>query len=144
MTRLRIFKDVKSPVPRKKLTALFEAIASEESLSDQRGQINLIFTGDSRIRALNRKFRSQDTATDVLSFHLDEPTGQDDVAGEIYISLPTARRQARQFQSTLTEELLRLACHGILHYLGYDHDSLRRAKKMSAKEEYFLRKLRMA
>jgi probable rRNA maturation factor len=144
MTRLRIFKDVKSPVPRKKLAALFEAIAGEESLSDEPGQINLVFTGDARIRALNKRFRLQDTATDVLSFHLDEPTSHEDVAGEIYISVPTAKRQARQFRSTLTEELLHLACHGFLHFLGYDHSSPAQMRRMKAREEYFLGKLRRA
>jgi probable rRNA maturation factor len=144
MTGLQIYKQVKSRVPRKRLADLFEAIADEESLSDESGQINLVFTSDARIRALNRRFRSQDRATDVLSFHLDEPTDREDVAGEIYISVPTAKRQARQFRSTLTEELLHLACHGILHFLGYDHSSPARMRRMKTREEYFLGKLRRA
>ena len=144
MTRLQIFKDTQGRIPRKKLRLLFEAIADEESLPNTCGQINLVFTTDGRIRALNRQYRSHDCSTDVLSFALGDPNSHDDVAGEIYISVPTAKRQARQFRSTLTEELLRLACHGILHYLGYDHVSPPQAQMMKAREEYFLEKLRTA
>jgi rRNA maturation RNase YbeY len=58
--------------------------------------------------------------------------------GEIYISLEQARRQAREYKVTLKEELLRLATHGTLHLLGYDHKKKNQAKIMKAKEEKYL------
>lgn len=144
MMELYIFKEVNSRVPKKRLLLLFEAIANEESYSRWRGQVNLVFTTERRIRTLNRQFRSLDKSTDVLSFHLGEPTAHDSIFGEIYISVPTAKRQANQYQSTLTDELLRLACHGMLHLFGYNHVKASDAKKMKVREDYFLEKIRRA
>jgi probable rRNA maturation factor len=80
------------------------------------------------MRALNRRFRGFDRATDVLSF----PAGNGDVPddgegtdylGDIVISVDTARRQARRRGSTLPRELRVLALHGLLHLLGHDHET---------------------
>ncbi len=78
-----------------------------------RGEIAVALVSDRRIRALNRQFRGKDAATDVLSF---EPS-------DIVISVQTARRQAHAAGHALAVELKILALHGLLHLLGYDHDS---------------------
>jgi probable rRNA maturation factor len=100
-----------------------------------------VFTTDRRIRALNKKFRNLDRPTDVLSFGFDDPEDPEDTFGEIYVSVPTAKRQARQYGITLTDELLRLACHGVLHLFGYDHVKTAEAKEMEAREDHFLKRL---
>jgi len=142
MTGLHVFKETKIRVPKKKLSILFEAIANNESHSYQRGDINLVFTTDSRLRALNRQFRSRDKSTDVLSFRLEESTAYDNIVGEIYISVPMAKRQAHEYQTTLSNELLRLTCHGLLHLFGYDHVKTSDAKKMKVREDYYLARFR--
>ena len=78
-----------------------------------RGEVAIALVSDSRIRALNRRFRGMNRATDVLSF---EPS-------DIVISGQTARRQAREAGHSYAVELKILALHGLLHLLGYDHES---------------------
>jgi probable rRNA maturation factor len=140
--KLQIFKESKTRLPRKKLALLLEAIVNAEAPGRNLGCINLVFTSDRHIRALNKKFRNLDRPTDVLSFGFDDPEYPEDTFGEIYISVPTARRQARQYGITLTDELLHLACHGMLHLFGYDHVKTAEAKKMKYREDHFLKHLR--
>lgn len=98
---------------------------------------NLIFIGDAKMKTLNRRFRGKNKATDVLSFPI-EANGQK-VAGEIYISLPQAKRQAPVFGNKVEGEILRLAAHGFLHLLGYDHRTRAERSKMFAREEKYLK-----
>ncbi len=101
-----------------------------------------MFVSDARIRELNGQFRSLDKATDVLSFNLDEPEDAEDVYGEVYVSQPTASRQALEFETTLAVEYLRLACHGFLHLLGYDHKEPAERETMRGLEDRYLTRLR--
>ncbi len=79
-------------------------------------EVTLLFTGDKELRDLNKNFRNKDKPTDVLSFPSD-----DSYLGDLAISVQTARRQAKEFEVSLQEELIRLIIHGILHLCGYDH-----------------------
>jgi probable rRNA maturation factor len=101
-----------------------------------RGDVAIAIVSDARIRALNRRFRRIDKATDVLSFPSDAPrtsrlrreaasAGQARFAprqlGDIVIAAGVARRQARKAGHSYAAELKVLALHGLLHLLGYDH-----------------------
>jgi probable rRNA maturation factor len=80
------------------------------------------FAGDRALRRANRTFRAKDTTTDVLSF----PGGDGQEGrhlGDILISVPTARRQAAAAGHGVDRELRILLLHGLLHCLGYDHES---------------------
>jgi probable rRNA maturation factor len=83
-----------------------------------RGRVTVALVPDGHVRTLNRRFRSTDTATDVLSFPADEP-GQ---LGDVVIAAGIARRQAAAAGHPLGTELRILALHGLLHLLGYDHE----------------------
>ena len=83
-----------------------------------RGALTVAIVSDARGRALNRKFRQRDKATDVLSFPADEPG----YLGDVVISSGVAARQARAAGHSLATELRVLALHGLLHLLGYDHE----------------------
>jgi probable rRNA maturation factor len=77
---------------------------------------------DTRVRALNRDYRGKDRATDVLSF----PSGlraPDAFLGDIVIARGVARRQARDAGHSERTEWRVLALHGLLHLLGYDHET---------------------
>jgi probable rRNA maturation factor len=82
-----------------------------------------LITGDADLRRLNRDFRGQDYATDVLSFPC-APGGQSSLSlGDLAISLARARAQARQFGHTPEREIQILMLHGLLHLLGFDHET---------------------
>ena len=94
---------------------------------------------DSRtVRRLNRRFRGEDAATDVLSFNTDfdglrRPDGSAEL-GEIVIALPVAARGARQRNVSLAGELALLTVHGTLHLLGFDHEEPAEDERMKRLE----------
>ena len=134
--RLHVHKGVPVRLPRRRLQRLFDLVVRGE----ERGKagINVIFTGDRELQRLNAQYRHKDHATDVLSFNLDDDAGDGEIFGEIYISVQTAQRQAKEYGGTLGEELLRLTCHGLLHLFGYDHHRRADAGKMREREERYL------
>src|SRR5205085_7914562 len=81
--------------------------------------ISVTLLNDTRIRQMNRKYLEHDRVTDVISFPLYE-RGEPPV-GDVYIGYEEAERQAVDADVDLTEEVSRLAIHGTLHVLGYDH-----------------------
>lgn len=117
---------------------MFEAITNDEAEPDSRAVINLVFTSDRRLRTLNQTFRRKDAATDVLSFNLDTSKEPSSTFGEIYISVPTADRQAAAYGASRSEEYLRLVCHGLLHLFGYDHTRRADAIEMKRREQLYL------
>ncbi len=142
MMTLDICKDTADVrIPRSRLLKLFEMVMETEARRTWSGTVNLVFTTDGKIRHLNRNFRGIDKPTDVLSFNIEKPVDPEATFGEIYIAVETARRQAGEYGGSLTGEILRLACHGLLHLLGYDHEKNAEATKMKSREEHFLQLL---
>lgn len=98
------------------------ARAVRTTLADEgtkHGEVSLTLVGDDRIRALNRDYLGHDRVTDVISFALHGPG--EPLLADIYIGYPQALRQAAELGLSAHEELVRLAIHGVLHALGYDH-----------------------
>jgi probable rRNA maturation factor len=121
-------------VPRAKLARLAEIVLRAHGATKS---VNLIFVADGTMRQLNRRFRGQDKTTDVLSFTMDEDI--DPLLGEIYISIPTARRNAAGDGRRLDDELLQLFCHGLLHLTGTHHPNAKaRAEMKRLENEYLL------
>jgi probable rRNA maturation factor len=83
-----------------------------------RGVVTVAVVSDARVRALNRRYRGKNRATDVLSF----PAGEPGELGDVVIASGVAGRQARDAGHALAVELRVLALHGLLHLLGYDHE----------------------
>ncbi len=108
----------------------------------QQIDFDLTLLGDSEIRKLNRQFRKKDQVTDVLSFPLyekKEARRGGVFLGDIVISLPSTRKQAKEHGIKFEEELLFLIIHGTLHLLGYDHEkSAREARVMQKMERKIL------
>lgn len=96
------------------------------------GVLNVIFVNDDYIQALNKQYREKDRPTDVLSFpYLDTPDFKETkLIGEIYISVETAKRQAKEYKVDLEDELYKLFVHGFLHIYGHDHIKDEDYKKM--------------
>jgi probable rRNA maturation factor len=81
-------------------------------------ELSIAFVDDDSMRELNRKFRRKNKTTDVLTFRGDGP-----LLGEIVISVDQARRQAADEKHSLATEVRYLILHGILHAMGYDHET---------------------
>ncbi len=136
--QITIHKTVTSGrVPRAQLARLGQLVLAGEGCP---GVVNLIFIADARMRKLNRQYRHRDKTTDVLSFDLKEE--RDSLLGEVYISIPQARRNAGRFGTGTTAELLRLFCHGLLHLCGTHHADSKSGARMAEKEHYYLMKLK--
>lgn len=89
--------------------------------------VSVQLTDSRTIRRLNRRFRGEDAATDVLSFNTDfdelvRPDGAAEL-GELVIAIPVAQRGANERGLSLDDELALLTVHGVLHLLGYDHET---------------------
>jgi probable rRNA maturation factor len=86
--------------------------------------VSVLLTTDAAIRRLNRQFRGIDKSTDVLSFPAYALVqDKEKYAGDLAISVPTARRQGSACGHPLSTELKVLILHGLLHLAGYDHES---------------------
>ena len=83
--------------------------------------VELILTDDNEIQELNRLHRQKDKPTDVLSFPLENIPGMP--IGSIVISIDTAKKGAEEFGHSIEDEIKLLFIHGLLHLLGYDHET---------------------
>ena len=88
-------------------------------LNVERDDLAIAFVDDAAMRELNRKFRRKNKTTDVLTFPGDDPSH----LGDVVISVDQARRQAADEKHSLSTEIRYLVLHGILHALGYDHET---------------------
>ena len=129
--RLTVEGPARGAVPR--ADVLRRARAMLEALSLQGRELSIVLTGDERIQELNRAYRDQDKPTDVLAFSQLEgelADGAGALLGDVIVSVPTALHQARSRKVDLTSELTMLLAHGLLHLVGWDHDTPAKDRKM--------------
>ena len=129
------------------------AVLDELNLAHS-AEVSVVFTDDEEIHALNREYRGVDRPTDVLSFCQNEGDEdfddvnadfaaceeENEILGDIVISVPTARRQAAEAGKTPEEEITLLIIHGTLHLLGYDHAEPEEEREMFALQNEILAK----
>jgi probable rRNA maturation factor len=112
------------------------------AVGEDDASLSLTLVGDDAIRTMNLEHRGKDRATDVLSFPMDVGrTRRRNVApvperllGDVVISVPTALRQAADYDAPLQDELYRLLIHGVLHVLGHDHTRAGERRTMEREE----------
>ena len=102
--------------------------------------VNLIFTSDIYVSNLKKEFFSKNQWTDVIAFPM-HTKNEKSVEGEIYISMPTAKENAKRYNQSYGKELARLVIHGSLHLLGIEDDTNEKKEKMSKIEEHFLKEI---
>lgn len=114
------------------------------AVGEAQSELSIDLVGDGRMRRLNREYRKKDRTTDVLAFAMRESASPASaLLGDVVISVPTARRQAKEGGRSLSEELACLLVHGVLHLCGYDHErSDAEARRMKRQEQAVLRVLR--
>jgi probable rRNA maturation factor len=96
-------------------------------------RVTVAWVGDGEMRRLNRQTRGKNTTTDVLSFPLTTRGAWPQTVaelGDIVLSVPELRREAKRRGCTLAEEALLLLVHGTLHLLGHDHMRPTERKRM--------------
>ena len=124
---------------------LRRAIATAAAtVSTTDGELAIVLTDDSAIRALNRDWRCKDTATNVLSFPTGETAqsrGTPRLLGDIVIAYETTEREARAEHKPFAHHLAHLAVHGFLHLAGYDHAAEDEAEAMETLEAAILARL---
>jgi probable rRNA maturation factor len=120
---------IASGVDLDRLKVVLQTAARTMKLGDETVTV-VTLTGDENLREYNNRYRGLDEPTDVLAFAAREqptdprfqpPPGTEDWLGDIVISVPTARRQAKAAGHPVNDEMRLLAVHGFLHLLGYDH-----------------------
>jgi probable rRNA maturation factor len=101
-------------------------------------ELSILLTGDHQIRKLNHIYRKKNRPTDVLAFSQQEGelgNRADRLLGDVVVSIPTARRQAEVGKRALTSELTMLIAHGLLHLLGWDHETPAKDRRMRTETE---------
>ena len=109
-------------------------------------EISLSFVDDENIKHLNKQYLGKDTATNVLSFSLQEGEYGDinpQILGDIIVSVETAQRDALYGKLNIAREIDFLLIHGILHLLGYNHENTtkKESNKMQQKEKELFNKI---
>ena len=110
-----------------------------------RRQVNIALLGVREARALNRRHRNRDYATNVLSFPWQPlPRQRTALLGDLVICPTVVRREARAQRKPVRDHFAHLTVHGVLHLLGHDHDSDADAARMEALERRILARLGIA
>lgn len=115
-------------------------------------EVSILLVDNGYIKELNFIYRNQNTPTDVLSFAMNELTddepdyvavGEINVLGDIVISLEQAAAQGEEYGHTLERELGYLVAHGMLHLLGYDHETEEETRGMRNLEEKIMQAVKL-
>ena len=102
-------------------------------------ELNFILCSDEYLLRINQEYLQHDDYTDVITFdNSEEPKT---IVSDIFISIDRIKENAKDFKSTITNELCRIMIHGTLHLLGYLDKTKAAKKEMTAKEDYYLQKL---
>jgi probable rRNA maturation factor len=125
--RIRNLKEVKR--------FLDKVIRDEERVP---GDLLFILSDDESVLNINREFLKHDSYTDVIAF--DNSVGEV-VNGEIYISIDTVRKNAREYGCSIMEETVRVMIHGLLHLCGYDDIQEKDRKIMLMKQELLVEQI---
>jgi probable rRNA maturation factor len=105
------------------------------------GEINVLVTGDQRIKNLNKKYLHQPRPTDVLVFELSGPQDKSGIFADIIISAHTAMRNAKIYKTLPQDELCLYLAHGLLHLVGYDDQTARQRGIMNEKAAGIIREI---
>ena len=126
----------------------------EEKIEDSKLIMTITLTNGEYIRKINKEFRNIDKETDVLSFPMFERKEleekikskdfyQEDVLGDIIISIPRVKEQALEYGHGFERELSYMIVHGFYHLMGYDHIEEKDKLEMRPKEEKVLNALKI-
>ena len=148
MTKLRIFTSYYKyslPVGTKKIFQKILAIVAKNNSY----LVSLSLVGKRKSQQLNSQYRQVNKPTDVLAFpfyhfYKKELTFTEEIAsdlGDLFICYPLVKKQAQDNQHSFEKEICFLFLHGLLHLLGYDHETKSEREKMFTQQDKILRKV---
>lgn len=114
----------------KKTSEWLSLIARNEGMEIE--SLSYVFSTDPFVASLNKKYLLHSSYTDILTFDYSEGKA---IIGEIYISIPRVRENAKIYKQPFLRELRRVMVHGLLHILGYKDKTARQSSQMRTKEE---------
>jgi probable rRNA maturation factor len=126
--------------------AAARAVLAEAPESTAQAVLGVILTDDAEQRQLNRTYRGKDSPTNVLSFAMADPAapgpaGSPVLLGDVVLAFETVAREAAEQDKPLADHLRHLVVHGVLHLLGFDHETDTEAATMEARETAILKEL---
>lgn len=139
-----IVNESQHPVPRKFIAEWVQVLTKELrkrkviSAAQSRRELTLVFLNKGPAQKINKEFRGKNYATDVLSFDSVDPAA----LGELILCPEVLKRQAKEHGLSFRKELGYMLLHGVLHLLGYDHETNEQdAKKMFDLQDRIFEKL---
>ncbi|ERJ13824.1 rRNA maturation RNase YbeY [Haloplasma contractile] len=128
------------------IQSVCDQIEQVEQLERKDYEVAIIFVENEKIKQINHDYRGKDCVTDVISFAMlddlsKEPSLEDALhiqLGDVFICIDQAIKQAFEYGHSLKREVGFLACHGLLHLLGYDHQTKEEEDIMFTKQEMIL------
>ncbi len=131
------------------ISKVLEKCFEVEGLKDSKFFVSVTLTNPDNIQVLNKQYRNIDSPTDVLSFPMFEKEDIDsiiqnkqfdneDVLGDMVISIPQVEKQAKEYGHSFERELSYMVVHSFYHLMGYDHIKEEDKILMRPKEEYVL------
>jgi len=140
MNKFEIFNETEEKIDTKEIKNLLDYALKYKDLENV--EFNIIFVDSETIRNINKEYRNIDRETDVISFALED---NEDIKfefgrllGDIYISIPRMKQQAKEYGHSEKRELSFLIIHGLLHLLGYDHMTKEEEEIMFKEQELIL------
>ena len=136
MININIESDPKFKEPNHSIiSSLISYVMDYEGIYE--ADLSYVFGNDKLLNNLKKQFFQKDHFTDVIAFRLND-YDQENVEGEVYISLPRAKANAKKFDQPYNKEIARLIIHGSLHLLGYKDSTKKDKTKMTKKEDIHL------
>lgn len=121
------------PNPKKTSAWLERVVIAEKS---KIGSLAYVFCTDKYLLSINQEYLNHDTLTDIITFDYSE--SPETIDGEIYISIPRVRENAKTLGVDFDTELHRVIVHGVLHLVGYKDKSKPDRAEMRRVEETYL------
>ena len=118
-----------------KIRNILNVFAQEEKKNI--GQLTYIFCSDEYLLNINKQYLKHDYLTDIITF---DYTVEDEISGDIFISVERVKENAKEFNQKYFSETLRVILHGALHLCGYKDKTKAQQKQMRIKEDYYLEK----
>lgn len=131
-------QDVQSGLKNKrKLSVFLDKLVQKHLKSIKKSAFTYIFCSDEALLEMNRQFLNHDTFTDIITFDLSE--NDNELTGEIYISVDRVKENAGKFNSNYEDELHRVIFHGALHLCGFKDKSKAESEEMRKQEDKCLK-----